>query len=171
MCGIAGLVEPAVSAIEIRARLTRMTDVITHRGPDDAGHYCDTGVGIGMRRLSIIDVAGGHQPIANETGEIHVVCNGEIYNFAELRRDLLRAGTGPVRDTDNLETGVQIGGEMSVLHDATGTDDGDRSRTDGEFGLIANSHTCAGVGGRIGDLPQQPGGVQVSRGGLRHGSR
>lgn len=92
MCGIAGLVEPGVSAFDIHARLARMTDVITHRGPDDAGQYSESGAGIGMRRLSIIDVAGGHQPLANETGEIQVVCNGEIYNFVELRRDLEKRG-------------------------------------------------------------------------------
>jgi len=92
MCGIAGLIQPAVSANEIRARLSRMTDAITHRGPDDSGQHCENGVGIGMRRLSIIDVVGGQQPIANETGDVHVVCNGEIYNFSELRCDLEKRG-------------------------------------------------------------------------------
>ena len=92
MCGIAGLIDHAESSSEILARLKRMTDVITHRGPDDAGHHSVDGAGIGMRRLSIIDVAGGQQPIANETGDIHVVCNGEIYNFADLRRDLETRG-------------------------------------------------------------------------------
>src|SRR5690606_12695939 len=72
--------------------LRRMTDVITHRGPDDDGHVMDNGVGLGMRRLSIIDIAGGHQPIANETGEIHVVCNGEIYNHRDLRKRLIDSG-------------------------------------------------------------------------------
>lgn len=92
MCGIVGLVDPSLAAEEISARLRAMTDVITHRGPDDAGHYCRDSVGIGMRRLSIIDVAGGHQPIGNETGEIQAVCNGEIYNFTELRSDLEKRG-------------------------------------------------------------------------------
>ncbi len=92
MCGIAGIVDPSLSALDIQARLVRMTDVITHRGPDDAGHVGGNACGIGMRRLSIIDVAGGQQPIANETGDIHVVCNGEIYNFVDLRSDLQTRG-------------------------------------------------------------------------------
>ena len=92
MCGIAGLIDSTISSSEILVRLKRMTDVMTHRGPDDDGHHCVDGAGIGMRRLSIIDVAGGQQPIANENGDIHVVCNGEIYNFADLRRDLKKRG-------------------------------------------------------------------------------
>ena len=61
--------------------LQRMGDAIVHRGPDDAGAFSDGAVLLGMRRLSIIDVAGGHQPITNEDGSVVVVCNGEIYNF------------------------------------------------------------------------------------------
>ena len=83
---------PPWRRLSILARLRVMTDVIAHRGPDDAGHYGQDGVGIGMRRLSIIDVEGGHQPIANETNDIHVVCNGEIYNFPDLRRELQQRG-------------------------------------------------------------------------------
>lgn len=70
----------------------RMCDVITHRGPDDAGYYVEGGVAIGMRRLSIIDIASGHQPISNEDGSVWIVFNGEIYNFAELRADLIARG-------------------------------------------------------------------------------
>ena len=62
-----------------------MVDALTHRGPDDRGTHIDGRVGIGMRRLSIIDTAGGHQPIANEDGTVWVVYNGECYNFRELR--------------------------------------------------------------------------------------
>jgi len=69
-----------------------MCDVITHRGPDDEGYYTDTEVGLGMRRLSIIDLAGGHQPIHNEDKSIWVVFNGEIYNFLELRAELEKRG-------------------------------------------------------------------------------
>jgi asparagine synthase (glutamine-hydrolysing) len=69
-----------------------MCQVITHRGPDDAGYYVAGGVAIGMRRLSIIDIASGHQPISNEDGTIWIVFNGEIYNFAELRADLIARG-------------------------------------------------------------------------------
>ncbi len=88
MCGIAGIVDSTLNGSEIQATMRRMTDVIVHRGPDDAGLVCEPGMGIGMRRLSIIDVAGGQQPIANESGDIHVICNGEIYNFEQLRSQL-----------------------------------------------------------------------------------
>ena len=69
-----------------------MTDSIVHRGPDDAGRAVADGVALGARRLSIIDVAGGHQPIANESGRVHAVLNGEIYNYLELRQQLERHG-------------------------------------------------------------------------------
>lgn len=72
--------------------LTRMTDVIAHRGPDEDGHHLAPGVALGMRRLSIIDVAGSHQPVANEDGGVIAVFNGEIYNFRDLRRGLEARG-------------------------------------------------------------------------------
>src|SRR5688572_28631217 len=87
MCGIAGIVRwngAPVAEDEIRG----MCGAIVHRGPDEEGVYIGDGVAIGMRRLSIIDLEGGHQPIANEDGTIWVVCNGEIYNFKELRAEL-----------------------------------------------------------------------------------
>ena len=92
MCGIAGIVSldrPVDAAI-----LTRMTNALVHRGPDDEGAWITppTGgapaVGLGFRRLSIIDLAGGHQPMSNEDGTLWVIFNGEIYNFKELRSDL-----------------------------------------------------------------------------------
>jgi asparagine synthase (glutamine-hydrolysing) len=92
MCGIAGLVDPAVPAAPMRRIVSLMTDTLVHRGPDDEGSYVADGVGLGMRRLSIIDVAGGQQPIANEDGSIQVVFNGEIYNYLELRKELSRRG-------------------------------------------------------------------------------
>ncbi|MCA9187925.1 MAG: asparagine synthase (glutamine-hydrolyzing) [Pirellulaceae bacterium] len=92
MCGIVGIVDPHCSAEQTLRVLQRMTDVIVHRGPDSGGHIFGDGMGIGMRRLSIIDVAGGQQPIANESGDIHVVCNGEIYNFQEVRATLTACG-------------------------------------------------------------------------------
>ncbi len=87
MCGIAGSTEDS-GADAVRA----MCAVLRHRGPDDEGAHTDEagGVTIGMRRLSIMDVEGGHQPIANEDRTVWVVCNGEIYNHPELR-DQLRA--------------------------------------------------------------------------------
>jgi asparagine synthase (glutamine-hydrolysing) len=72
--------------------IEQMCDVITHRGPDDAGYHVEGGLAIGMRRLSIIDVATGHQPISNEDGSVWIVFNGEIYNFAELRATLVARG-------------------------------------------------------------------------------
>jgi asparagine synthase (glutamine-hydrolysing) len=69
-----------------------MAGAIVHRGPDDEGFHRNEDVILGMRRLSIIDLAGGHQPISNEDDSLHVVCNGEIYNFRELRSDLQRRG-------------------------------------------------------------------------------
>jgi asparagine synthase (glutamine-hydrolysing) len=92
MCGIAGLVAVDRLREEERARLTDMRDVLTHRGPDDAGVYCDEHAGLAHRRLSIVDLAQGHQPLANEDGSVCVVFNGEIYNHADLRPGLEAAG-------------------------------------------------------------------------------
>src|SRR5688572_18415314 len=92
MCGIYGVLR-LKDAREIReGTLEAMGRVIRHRGPDDHGHYRNKGIGLGMRRLSIIDLAGGHQPISNEDQTIWVVCNGEIYNFKELRAELEKTG-------------------------------------------------------------------------------
>jgi len=74
------------------ATLRSMCAAITHRGPDDEGVFVKGNVGLGIRRLSIIDVAGGHQPISNEDGTATVVYNGEIYNFGELRTELAERG-------------------------------------------------------------------------------
>ena len=92
MCGIAGLIAPSCSEAEVSAHLQRMLDRIVHRGPDGAGMHRAEGLALGMRRLSIIDLDGGAQPIWNEDQTIGVVFNGEIYNYLELRRALLAAG-------------------------------------------------------------------------------
>src|SRR5437773_5959746 len=93
MCGICGLVGPG--RVD-RDALARMTSVLHHRGPDDEGffvhEYDDVAVGLGFRRLSIIDLDTGNQPIGNEDGSLQVVFNGEIYNFRELRRELEALG-------------------------------------------------------------------------------
>lgn len=92
MCGIYGTVS-LNGEIELGSNsLSRMARVLRHRGPDDEGCFIDSGVALGMRRLSIIDLAGGHQPISNEDRTIWVVCNGEIYNFPILRRELEKNG-------------------------------------------------------------------------------
>ncbi len=90
MCGIAGRVN--VAAPIDRAELFRMTELIAHRGPDDHGYHLRTRVGLGHRRLSIIDLAGGRQPLANEDETVWIVFNGEIYNHVELRRELVARG-------------------------------------------------------------------------------
>jgi asparagine synthase (glutamine-hydrolysing) len=87
MCGICG-----TYGFSDKALLKRMCDIIFHRGPDDEGYYIDSEVGLGMRRLSIIDLVGGHQPIHNEDESIWVVFNGEIYNFQAIRADLESRG-------------------------------------------------------------------------------
>ncbi len=92
MCGIAGVMKFGRDARVESGVVRQMCDVMAHRGPDDDGVYTDGPVGLGMRRLSIIDVAGGHQPISNETGTVWIVFNGEIYNHAILRKDLEARG-------------------------------------------------------------------------------
>ncbi|MFO7964779.1 MAG: asparagine synthase (glutamine-hydrolyzing) [Desulfobacterales bacterium] len=89
MCGICGKYSP--SGVQ-EAELRRMMQAIGHRGPDDEGIYINRTIGLCNRRLSIIDIDGGHQPICNEDGSIWVVCNGEIYNYKALRRRLGKAG-------------------------------------------------------------------------------
>jgi asparagine synthase (glutamine-hydrolysing) len=91
MCGIAGMLGES-GYVADAAVVRRMCDVIVHRGPDDEGFYVNGPVGLGMRRLSIIDLATGHQPISNEDGTVWIVFNGEIYNFADLRKDLSARG-------------------------------------------------------------------------------
>jgi asparagine synthase (glutamine-hydrolysing) len=88
MCGICGIYEFDRRESFPHEVIRKMTDTIVHRGPDDEGFYTDAGVGFGFRRLSIIDVSGGHQPISNEDGSLWVMLNGEIYNYPELRREL-----------------------------------------------------------------------------------
>ena len=90
MCGIAGIASRTGAADP--ERLRAMSATLVHRGPDSDGDLIDGPVGLASRRLSIIDLAGGDQPIANENGTVHVVQNGEIYNFRELRAELERAG-------------------------------------------------------------------------------
>jgi asparagine synthase (glutamine-hydrolysing) len=90
MCGICGVVSANGSADP--ERVARMSGTLVHRGPDSAGEFSDGTAALAARRLSIIDLETGDQPIANEDGTLHVVQNGEIYNYRELRRELERAG-------------------------------------------------------------------------------
>ena len=89
MCGIAGVVG------SLRGRpdaLDRLLPALAHRGPDDEGRYADDFAALGQRRLSIIDLATGHQPLRNAEGTLWLIANGEIYNYRELREDLQNRG-------------------------------------------------------------------------------
>ena len=117
MCGIAGISyqhDGRVDALELR----RMCDVMRHRGPDDEGFHVAGPVGIGMRRLSIIDLASGHQPIHNEDKTLWVVLNGEIYNYRELREGLEAKGHRfyTHSDTETLVHLYEEYGEACVEH-------------------------------------------------------
>ena len=92
MCGIAGSINRERERPVKEGVLRRMCDAIEHRGPDDEGYYRDGPVGLCMRRLQVIDLAGGHQPMSNEDGSLSLVFNGEIYNYQQLRRDLEARG-------------------------------------------------------------------------------
>ena len=88
MCGISGFVASALEGNRAESTIRAMCRAIRHRGPDDEGYHLEPGVALGMRRLSVIDLAGGHQPMSNEDGTVWIVFNGEIYNFLALRETL-----------------------------------------------------------------------------------
>jgi len=92
MCGICGKLNFDHDNEVSQQLLKAMADSIAHRGPDDDGYYFSGQIGLGFRRLSIIDLAGGHQPLSNEDGTVWIVFNGEIYNYQDLREDLLKKG-------------------------------------------------------------------------------
>ena len=91
MCGIYGILKRVGPRFDPSV-IDRMGHAQRHRGPDDSGFFSDGDLMFGMQRLAIIDVAGGHQPITNEDATITTVCNGEIYNFRELRKELQTQG-------------------------------------------------------------------------------
>jgi len=111
MCGIAG--ELLLGATADAARVRAMCDSIRHRGPDDEGYHTDGPCAIGMRRLSIIDLHTGHQPISNEDGSIWIVYNGEVYNYQELRSDLISRGHR-FRTNSDTETIIHLYEEFGV---------------------------------------------------------
>lgn len=92
MCGIAGYYGLSLTEEQRLPLLRRMADTLAHRGPDDEGYYSDESVGLGMRRLSIIDLITGHQPICSSSHRQHIIFNGEIYNYQELRSRLITLG-------------------------------------------------------------------------------
>jgi len=107
MCGICGIFNFGTRAPVDRAALQRATDAMVHRGPDDEGFYIDAELGLGNRRLSIIDLYGGHQPIANEDQTLWITFNGEIYNYRELRAQLIARGH-QLRTLTDTETIVHL---------------------------------------------------------------
>jgi len=111
MCGICGKLVFDHEARVSPALIKSMADTISHRGPDDDGYFVSGPVGFGFRRLSIIDLSGGHQPLSNEDGSIHIIFNGEIYNYQELRQYLL--GRGHIfRTQTDTETIVHLYEEL-----------------------------------------------------------
>ncbi len=118
MCGIAGIVEFGRETRANAAALRAMCQVISHRGPDDDGFYTDGGLGIGMRRLSIVDLATGHQPISNEDGTLWIVYNGEIYNHRALREEMIGRGHrySTHSDTEDIIHLFEEYGEDCVQH-------------------------------------------------------
>jgi len=107
MCGIAGVVSPLPLTERERVTVDRINTCLVHRGPDSSGSFGDDHVALAMRRLSIIDLAGGQQPILNETERLAVICNGEIYNYVELREELLGKGH-PFRSHSDVEPVVHL---------------------------------------------------------------
>jgi asparagine synthase (glutamine-hydrolysing) len=116
MCGIAGRFNFDAARPVDGQVLRAMTDCIAHRGPDSAGYYRGQGIGLGHRRLSIIDLATGDQPLANEDGRVQVVFNGEIYNFADVRAELVSRGHRfrTHSDTEIIVHGYEEWGERCV---------------------------------------------------------
>src|SRR5580700_8887862 len=118
MCGICGQYNFGSKAPVLRHNLERMTRSIAHRGPDDEGYFIMGPLGLGFRRLSIIDLSGGHQPMSDAEETVWVVFNGEIYNFPELRKEL--EGFGHVfrthSDTEVIVHGYKQWGDDVLNH-------------------------------------------------------
>jgi asparagine synthase (glutamine-hydrolysing) len=118
MCGICGIVNLTDNHPINKFNLEQMNNTIRHRGPDDDGYYLDQTAGLAMRRLSIIDLNTGHQPISNEDGSIWIVFNGEIYNYRELRQTLEQKGHvfTTLTDTETIVHAYEAYGDDCVQH-------------------------------------------------------
>ena len=146
MCGIVGIVESDLSRPVLSDDLTRMVRMLHHRGPDEEGSVALRGVGLGMRRLSIVDLAGGQQPFSNETDTVQLVANGEIYNFPALR-DQLEACGHAFRSRSDIEVLVHAYEQWGV---------GFLDRLRGMFALAlwdANNRTLLAARDRAGEKP------------------
>jgi asparagine synthase (glutamine-hydrolysing) len=108
MCGIAGFIDLTATLEDADSILRRMTAELSHRGPDDQGFFTADGVHLGHRRLAVIDLDGGRQPIANETSSVVVVANGEIYNYRQLREELEQTGRHRFRTASDTEVLVHL---------------------------------------------------------------
>ena len=117
MCGICGVLNFDGTPVN-EDQLLDMNKAMVLRGPDDTGHFLEKNFGMAMRRLSIIDIDGGHQPITNEDGTIYVVLNGEIYNYLELRKDLESLGHCFTTRSDT-EVLVHLYEEYLLVNDLT----------------------------------------------------
>jgi asparagine synthase (glutamine-hydrolysing) len=113
MCGICGIYNAHSNETISPQLIEEMTRLIAHRGPDDNGAYLDGALGLGFARLSIIDLSGGHQPMSNETGDIWIVFNGEIWNYQALRKELIEKGHA-FRTNSDTETIVHAYEEYGV---------------------------------------------------------
>jgi asparagine synthase (glutamine-hydrolysing) len=146
MCGIVGIVESDLNRPVLSEDLGRMVRMLVHRGPDDEGAVIRPGVGLGMRRLAIIDVATGQQPFGNETDDIQLVANGEIYNFQQLREQL-RALGHTIRTQSDIEVLVHAYEEWGI---------GFLRRVRGMFALAlwdARTRTLVAARDRAGEKP------------------
>jgi asparagine synthase (glutamine-hydrolysing) len=116
MCGITGIFETREKKAIARDVLARMNDIQRHRGPDEGSLHLEPGLGLGHRRLSIIDVATGQQPLFNEDGSVAIIFNGEIYNFQELIPELVALGHvfRTKSDTEVIVHGWEAWGEACV---------------------------------------------------------
>lgn len=113
VCGIAGYCGPDVPPSEAEALLARMTGRIAHRGPDGSGAYVGNGVGLGHRRLAIVGLDDGQQPMTDSSGELHVTFNGEIFNYVELRDDLIARGR-VFHTSSDTEVLLQLYDELGI---------------------------------------------------------
>ena len=147
MCGIAAILERDPARVTPDGDIAGMVQALLHRGPDETGRVCLPGAALGMRRLAIVDLATGQQPISNETGEIHIVANGEIYNFLALRHELEAKGHRFKTRSSDIE---------SLLHAWEEWGEGFPSRVRGMFAAViwdSRTRTLFAVRDRAGEKP------------------